>query len=335
MPDTNPSLRPVSGSARDVWELIGPWLAGEAEPIEIRTSGSTGEPKTIRLSREAVLASARATLDHVGGPGLWLMALPPTGMGGFQVLVRSALAGFEPVFLDDHVDLADAIVALRARGPERAYLSLVPTQLHRLAESGTLGDLSIFDTVLLGGAATSKQLLAAAGAAGVNLVRTYGMTETAGGCIYEGYPLAGVQMRIETDGRISLAGPMLFDGAPTWWTTQDLGRITDGRLEVVGRSDLVAVSGGVNIPLGAVETVLADVPTVQEVVVVARADAEWGDIVTACVRGALDRQTAADALQAAGHPRSWCPQIIEIVDSFPLLPGGKVDRRALVEPRVR
>ncbi|NLC97788.1 MAG: AMP-binding protein [Actinomycetales bacterium] len=313
--------------------MLGPWLAGDGEPIEIRTSGSTGEPKTIRLSRESVLASASATLEYLGGPGRWLMALPPTGMGGFQVLVRSALAGIEPVFLDDYLDLTAAIAELRAREPERAYLSLVPTQLHRLAESGHLADLAVFDTVLLGGAATSKQLLAAADAAGVNIVRTYGMTETAGGCIYDGYALAGVQMRIEADGRISLAGPMLFEGAPEWWTTQDLGRITDDRLEVLGRADQVAISGGVNIPLGAVEAVLAEVATVQQIIVVARADAEWGQVVTACVRGTLDRQTAADALETAGYPRAWAPRVIEVWDTFPLLAGGKVDRLALTEPR--
>lgn len=329
MSASNPSLRPVFGSAREVWELIGPWLDGPERPVEIRTSGSTGEPKLIRLSRAAVLASARATLEYLGGPGLWLMALPPTGMGGFQVLVRSALAGVEPVFLDDHSDLSSAIRAVWAREPERSYLSLVPTQLHRLAETGRLSELAAFDTVLLGGAATSRTLLAAATGAGIKVVRTYGMTETAGGCVYDGYPLPGVDMRIEADGRIALAGPMLCEGAPEWWTTHDLGRITDGQLEVIGRADQVAVSGGVNIPLGAVEAVLSEIGSVEQVVVIARDDAEWGQAVTAIVRGKLDRTTAIDAITQAGHPRSWAPKAIEIVDEFPLLPGGKIDRIAL------
>lgn len=327
------SLRPVSGSARDVWELVQGWLSDSDDAILIRTSGSTGEPKNIELSKAAVLASANATLDYLGGPGQWLMALPPSGMGGFQVLVRSAVAGIEPVFLDDYPDLVTAAEAVRELASERSYLSLVPTQMHRLAESGQLASLAIFNTVLLGGAATSRTLLNTAADAGVRVVRTYGMTETAGGCIYDGEPLAGVDFRIETDGRVSLKGPMLFMGAPEWWTTSDLGQINDsGRLDVLGRADQVAISGGLNIPLGAVEAVLSELPQVKQLVVVARADEQWGQVVTACVSGELDRETAAAALEAAGHPRTWTPRVIETYETFPLLPGGKIDRQVLSSP---
>lgn len=297
------------------------------------TSGSTGAPKPISLSKAAVLASAHATLEHLGGPGQWLMALPPNGMGGFQVLVRSALAGIEPVFLDDFPDLPEAVRELAARGAERNYLSLVPTQLHRLADAGSLAELAVFDAVLIGGAALSKKLLTQAAEAGVRIVRTYGMTETAGGCIYDGVPLRGVQMRIEPDGRIALAGPMLFEGAGDWWLTQDLGRINaDGRLEVLGRADDVAISGGVNIPLGVVEKVLAEVASVDEIAVVAKPDAEWGEAVTAYVVGELSREQATAAIEQAGYSRTWAPRSIEIIETLPLLPGGKIDRQTLRRP---
>lgn len=321
------SLWPSRGEAREVFGLIRDWVRDGGPPIEVQTSGSTGDPKMIRLSHAAVLASARASIDRLGGPGQWLMALPTSGVGGLQVLVRSALVEREPVFLDEHHDLSAAIDAL---GPGRRYVSFVPTQFFRLVEQDRHRELSVFDAVLLGGAATSPHLLARAAEAGVAIVRTYGMTETAGGCVYDGVPLAGVEVRIGADGRIALAGPMLGEGTGDWWRTEDLGRFSpQGRLEVLGRADQTAVSGGVNVPLALVEHVLAAVPTVEQVAVVARADEEWGHLVVACVRGGLDRDSAAAALEAAGYPRTWTPRLIERVSEFPLLPGGKIDRRAL------
>lgn len=322
-----PSLTPVAGSAREVLTLLRPWVADGGEPLEMRTSGSTGEPKPIRLSHAAVLASAHAALDRLGGPAQWLSALPPTGVGGLQVLVRSIVAGTEPVFLDDHADLEAAVAAMTG---ERRYASLVPTQLFRLVESGRADVLAPLDAVLLGGAAAPRAVLERAAEAGVHVVRTYGMTETCGGCVYDGLPLDGVRLRIEPDGRVAIAGSVLADGMGEWLVTNDLGRIgEDGRLQVLGRADQVAISGGVNVPLAAVESVLRDEPGVLDVVVVAQPDPEWGQRVVAFVVGDLDRPRAAAALDRAGHPRTWTPRAVHRVDALPLLANGKPDRVAL------
>lgn len=327
------SLQPVTGTARQVWELVKLWVESGDEDVWITTSGSTGEPQRIELPRAAVLASAEASLARLGGPGQWLMALPPTGIGGLQVLVRSALAGVEPVLLDEHPDLAAAIAELNA---ERAYASFVPTQVVRIDRVGQAELLSRFAAVLLGGAATPAPLAARLEEAGVNVVRTYGMTETSGGCVYDGAALDGVQVRIETDGRIAIAGPILHRNADEWWVTDDLGRITvNGRLEVLGRADQVALSGGVKVPLGAVERALAAIPQVSEIAVVAVPDPEWGEAVIAHVVGDLDRTTARAALTAAGHPPSWTPRMIQTHAALPLLPGGKVDRRRLADATLR
>ena len=343
------SLRPVAGSARDVLDLLRPWVSGDdADPILVRTSGSTGQPKDVRLSRAAVLASARAAHARLGGPGRWLSALPVTGVGGLQVLVRSLLAGHEPVLLDDHADLDAALDALlRAPAPSR-YTSLVPTQLHRLAEAGRLELLAPLDAVLLGGAATDPDLLARARAAAVRVVRTYGMSETSGGCVYDGVPLDGVQVRVvdagaDGTGRVQLAGPVLFDGygdrprAGAWFDTADLGRLDDaGVLSVVGRADDVVVSGGVNVPLPAVERALRALPQVHDAAVAGVPDPEWGTRVVAVVVPAdaacLDGvrvEALRDALEDAGLPRPWAPRDVVLVDAVPLLPGGKVDRLAV------
>src|SRR5690606_31760091 len=146
-------------------------------------------PKLVRLSRRAMVASAQATHQVLGGPGQWVLALPPSGVGGLQVLVRSALAGVEPVFADEFEDLNAACAALTA---ERRYVSLVPTQLHRLASAGQLSGLARLNAALIGGAALDPELRQTVADAGVRVVRTYGMSETSGGCVYDGRPLPGV-----------------------------------------------------------------------------------------------------------------------------------------------
>ncbi len=334
------SLRPVYGSPRELQALIEPWVRFGGDPIVVRTSGSTGEPKEVVLSHDAVLASARATQARLGGPGRWLLDLPVTSIAGLQVLVRSVLAGTDPVIVSEHPDLDSALDAL---GGGRRFASLVPTQLHRLDAAERLHVLAGLDALLVGGAATDPALLDRAREAGVNVVRTYGMTETSGGCVYEGVPLDGVDVRIDGDGQVMLAGPVLFDGyvgAPRegdWFATADRGEIDDdGRLWILGRIDDVAVSGGVNVPLAAVERALSQVEGVGDVAVVGVDDAEWGARVVAaivpadavCLDG-LRLDLLRDAVTAQGLPREWAPRQLLLVDELPLVPGGKVDRVAL------
>ena len=335
------SLRPVSGPTREVQALLEPWVRFGGDPIVVRTSGSTGEPKDVVLSHAAVLASARATQERLGGPGQWLLDLPVTGIAGVQVLVRSALAGTDPVVVSEHADLETAVAALTG---SRCYASLVPTQLHRLDADGRLDLLAGLDGVLVGGGSVDSALVDRARAADVPVVRTYGMTETCGGCVYDGLPLDGVRMRID-GGQVMLAGPMLFDGYiddpwdGEWFATADRGEIgEDGRLSILGRLDEVIVSGGVNVPLPAVERALRFVEGVGDVAVVGVDDVEWGSRVVAaivpadalCLDG-LRLDLVRDAVSEGGLPRQWAPRQLVLLDELPLLPGGKVDREHLRE----
>ena len=334
------SLRPVVGTTREVLALLEPWVRFGGDPIIVRTSGSTGEPKEAVLSHPAVLASARATHDRLGGPGRWLLDLPVAGVAGLQVLVRSVLAGTDPVLVSEHESLEAAVEELDG---QRLYASLVPTQLHRLDADDRLGLLAGLDALLVGGAATDPALLDRARDAGVNVVRTYGMTETCGGCVYEGRPLDGVKLRIDDDGQILLAGPMLFDGYvddprdDEWFATADRGEIDgDGRLWVLGRMDDVVISGGVNVPLAAVERALRYVEGVGDVAVVGVDDPEWGARVVAAVvpadalcLDALRLDLLRDAVTEGGLPRTWAPRQLLLVDELPLVPGGKIDRARL------
>ena len=334
------SLRPVTGTTRAVQDLLEPWVRFGGDPIVVRTSGSTGEPKQVVLSHSAVLASARATHERLGGPGRWLLDLPISGIAGLQVLVRSILAGTDPVVVNEHRDLEAAVESLAG---QRTYASLVPTQLHRLDSAERLGALASLDALLVGGGSADPALLDRARAAGVNVVRTYGMTETCGGCVYDGIPLDAVRMRVDDSGQVLLAGPMLFNGyvdhprEGAWFATSDRGELDeDGRLWILGRMDDVVISGGVNIPLHAVERALRQVEGVGDVTVVGVDDAEWGSRVVAAVVPAdavcldgLRLDLLRDAVTEGGLPREWAPRQLLLVDELPLVPGGKVDRAHL------
>jgi o-succinylbenzoate---CoA ligase len=321
--------------------------------LVVQTSGSTGEPKGVLLSADALRASASAALTRLGGPGHWLCALPATHIAGLQILVRSVLADSTPVVLDlaagfDPEGFAAATVRLFATTTGRRYTALVPTQLRRIlqAQSAVLDAARAYTAILVGGAASSTQLLREAAATGLPVVTTYGCTETAGGCVYDGRPLDGVSVGISDDGRIRVSGPVLASGYRTaahdvvftdpWFTTKDLGQLgEDGRLSVLGRADDVVVTGGLNVPLAAVEAVVAAHPDVRDVACAGVEDAEWGHRIVAVV---VPRDPASPpslesvrSFVASRSPVSYAPRQLVVANSLPMLASGKVDRLALVE----
>ena len=333
------SLRPVGGPTRDVVAALADWLsaAEEPAPLVVETSGSTGRPKRVVLSRRAVLASVRATERRLAGSGRWLLTLPASYVAGLQVVCRSLVAGHRPVLLEEHGTFVAAARAVTADGP--AFVSLVPTQLHRMLDDpDETAALRGFHTVLLGGGPVDAALRARATEEGVRVVATYGSSETAGGCVYDGYPLDGVALALGPDGRIRIGGPTLFDGyegdpgltaevlVDGWFLTSDAGRLDeDGRLHVLGRLDDVVVSGGVNVPTPAVAARLREHPAVSAVEVLGVPDEEWGSKVVAFVVGDLSLEEARDWVGEA-HPRSWAPRELVALEEIPLLTNGKPDR---------
>lgn len=334
------SLQPVTGAPREVQQELREWLDETAPPpLHVRTSGSTGAPKDVMLGRAAMLASARSALERLGGPGHWLLALPAQYVAGLQVLLRALVAGTEPVVLDEHDDLHRAVAAIPSG---RRYVSLVPTQLQRLLD-GHVDALQGFDAVLIGGAAAAPGLLDRARRAEVRVVTTYGMSETCGGCVYDGRPLDGVEVTVDSGGRIHIGGSVLFDGyagqpeltAQTLvdgvLRTPDLGGFdADGRLVVTGRADDVVVSGGVNVALPAVEARVREHHLVRDAAVVGVDDPEWGSRVAAfAVTGPGLTLEALRDFVAERLPRTWAPRELNVVPALPLLPNGKVDRLTL------
>lgn len=315
--------------------------AGVAEDIAVvlATSGSTGRPKGAELSAAALLAAARASTARLGGrPGEpWLCCLPVHHVSGLGILVRSLLSGTEPLVSDR----ADAAAMSQAAG---GYASLVPTQLGRLLDAGA--PLAGLRAILLGGAAIPDGMLDRAAAAGARVVTSYGMTETCGGCVYDGVPLDGVRVGQHADGRITIGGPVLFSGyrlAPeltraaltgSWFVTSDLGGLDDhGRLVVHGRADDVIITGGENVVAADVERALRRCPGVLDVAVVGTPDLDWGERVTAVVVAATQGiPPDLDSLRAqvrATLPRHAAPQAMLLVQALPMLASGKPDRQQL------
>ena len=380
-----------------------------AEPIAlvVGTSGSTGTPKRTALTARALAASAAATERFFGsnsdGASQWLLALPAHYIAGAQVLARSVLAGTAPVIVRSviepvHFSPEVFLQAVERMSSARRFISLVPTQLHKLLESADadphLGAeiheaLGSFTGILLGGAPASADLLATATALGLNTVTTYGSAETAGGCVYSGSVLPGVRVELVPEegmpavpdtggksaieesvqvGRIWISGAHLAcgyigDAARTaehfftaadgtrWYRTDDYGLLapdsnencSEPRLQVLGRSDDVLISGGVKISARAVATVLEEHPAVREACVIGLPDARWGTAIAAAVtlvpsagaaatstenRPALNEELCAllraRCAEKLGAPAA--PKQLSILPDFPLTSTGKPDR---------
>lgn len=329
------------------------------EPIDddialvVTTSGTTGTPKGALLTGAALRAGADATASRLGGPGRWLLALPPHHIAGIQVVVRSLLAGTSPVQLDvaTGFDIDRLPAAVARLGSGRRYTSLVATQLAKaLAAPAAAAALAELDAVLLGGGPAPQPILDAAAAAGVRVVRTYGMSETAGGCVYDGVPLSGVGVRIGGDGRIAIGGPTLARGyrnpvapdpftEPGWFATDDIGALDpSGRLTVLGRVDDAISTGGLTVMPAPVEAALSSHPAVAECAVFGIADDRLGQrvAVAVVVAGATPptlaelRAHVAESLDTTAAPRE-----LHIVTALPRRGIGKLDRKTLARSFTR
>ena len=315
------------------------------------TSGSTGAPRGVLLTSTNLRASSRIGDDRLGGPAAWFVALPPTSAGGLVAVTRSVLGPLAPTawsgvggasrfaaagFLAELAAFVDKVAAAGVS----ARVSLVPTQLARLLDHpGGAAVLARLDAVLVGGGPMSPDLWARARAAEVPVVRSYGMTETTGGCAFDGRPLDRVEVSIGSDSQIRVAGPtvaagylhpparpgMTFDGDSVW--TGDRGALRDGRLTVFGRIDDVVAVRGSNVDRGAVELLLLGCPGVSEAAVTAVEHETDGWRLVAFTVGDPDpdrlRTNVAESLGIAAVPT------IVAVESLPRLPGGKVDLPSL------
>ncbi|WP_119697427.1 AMP-binding protein [Microbacterium halotolerans] len=350
-----------AGPAVAVGEADGlPTSVPAGTAVVLTTSGSTGTPKSVLLSRSALTSSAMATAARIG-TGHWLLPLAGGYIGGIQVMVRALVAGRDPAVLSGSftpagfVHAATGMRSYEAGERVPTFTSLVPAQLQLLVQAAEESPdvrraLESFDTILVGGQSVPANLRERAAAVGANVVRTYGSTETSGGCVYDGVPLGETSIDV-VDGEIRISGPTLADGylgdpertanafvtdwdGNRWYRTGDAGMIDDGVLTVTGRLDNVIVSGGINVSLDRVERAVHDVPGLEDAVIVGAPHEKWGEtpvLVVAEPEG-VERllESAREAVeQAVGKPAR--PTRVVEVRSIPRLASGKPDRRALAD----
>ncbi|OYN77716.1 o-succinylbenzoate--CoA ligase [Mycolicibacterium sphagni] len=328
---------------------------GDDVALVVPTSGTTGTPKGAMLTPAALIASAAATHDRLGGNGTWLLALPSHHIAGIQVLVRSLQAGTVPVEMDISAgfDVAELPTAIAQLGSGRRYTALVATQLAKaLLDPEATAALAELDAVLLGGGPAPRPVLEGAAAAGIPVVRTYGSSETAGGCVYDGVPLDGVTIRLDEgadpgEGRIAIGGPTVAMGyrnppdpnpfdEPGWFRTDDLGLLDEaGTLTVLGRVDEAISTGGLTVMPAPVETMLSRHPAVADCAVFGLEDDRLGERVVAAVvvAGGVAEPTLEDIREYLSHSlnSTAAPRELHIVDELPRRGIGKLDRRALRE----
>lgn len=323
-----------------------PSLDGPAGGYVVMTSGSRGQRKGVRLTAanvDASVAASAARIGHGGGDS-WLCVLPLFHVGGLAILWRQAAAA-APVVLHDRFDAERAAAALG----DVTCASFVPVMLRRMLTAGASGGDHL-RVVLVGGAAADIGLLAEARDRGIPAIPTYGMTETASqvatpapqdpldGTV--GTALPGAELRVVHDGvtrvgvegRIQVRGAMVSPGyvgeaeraAGDWFVTGDLGVFdAAGRLTVTGRADAVIVTGGENVHPAQVESLLRQVPGIQETRVRGVQDPEWGQVIAAEVVTGLSLQeleAAVASFPPVLRPRRWSlvERITEKLDEPPV-----------------
>ena len=294
--------------------------------VVIGTSGTTGTPKEIFLSANTLVSSARASNSFLGAkPGdTWSLLLPLTHIAAVNVFVRAFELGTIPVDLRNH----------SGEYPRVNFTAIVPTQLFRAlnGDDHLLKHLQGAQKVLVGGAALSNAIRNQATAAGINVVTTYGMSETSGGCVYNGEILEGAEVEIR-GGSIFIRGNILalnLDLSDGWFETKDLGEFVDDKLVVIGRSDDVIITGGENLSLNNVESILNEhFPSIQAAAF-SIDDAQWGQALHLAIVGDIDKDKLTSTLESKIGAFAK-PKGIHFMNSLPLLGIGKIDRKKLAQ----
>ena len=296
--------------------ISSPWLRaylnGEiSEPLVISTTGSSGSVKEITISAAALRASADAAHKFLNAKSgeTWSLLLPTDHIAGINVMARSILLGTELKNISEKAD----------------YTSIVPTQLHNAlnGDSQLLNHLKNCKAVLVGGARTPENLLTNAKKLGINVVTTYGATETCGGCVYDGIPLNGVEVEIE-NGKIKIRIASLNSGQ--WIETNDIGKLINGKLYVDGRADDVIISGGENISLVRLEKFLENKFPDSKFVAVGLADDKWGQALGLVCENEFPENL--NSLIESELGKIYIPKALKIVSNIPTIGIGKYDRKA-------
>ncbi len=300
----------------------------------VSTTGSSGVAKEVGLSAGALLSSAKASNHFLGAElgSTWSLLLPLNHIAGVNVLIRSLESGTTPANL----------IGFEGKFPQVDFTSIVPTQLYRAlnGDDNLLEHLQGCKAVLVGGAALSEEMRGSAEDAGITVIETYGSSETSGGCVYNGTPLDGVEVKVDEQSRIAIGGKTLahsylnpdltLQSADGWYYTSDFGQYVGGHLTVDGRIDDVVITGGENVSLAAIDKVISNhFPNIQAASF-AVADAQWGQAICSAIVGS-DSSIESSIQEVLEREIGAAAKIKKFiyVEQLPLLGIGKVDRAEL------
>jgi O-succinylbenzoic acid--CoA ligase len=313
---------------------------GPAGATILFTSGTTGTAKAVRLTRENHLASARASAEvlRIDASSRYVCCLPLFHVGGLGIVFRCECTGAR-LLLHERFDAAAVARELRDGA---THVSLVAATLSRVLDQGQRFPPAI---VAVGGGPVPAQLLQRARGAGLRVVQTWGMTETASMATCErpddadgmtaGPPLPGFEVRVES-GEILVRGPAVIQGylgaAPVgaWFRTGDLGDLDpSGRLIVHARRTDLILRGGENVYPAEIEAALLSHPAVREVAVLPSPDETWGQVPVAYVTSEASEGELREFLRGriAGYK---VPARFIRVAELPRTGAGKVDRLTLL-----
>jgi O-succinylbenzoic acid--CoA ligase len=347
-----PALLPRPGGAKI--SATAPKEVDDDVTLVIETSGTTGAPKRVALGAQALVASAEAALAELGSPGQWLLVLPAHYIAGIQVITRALVEGKTPVVLHPEPFSTLAMVShydelIAAAQGKSLYTAIVPAQLTRILDDQVLmprlGDMMrSFEAILVGGQLIPEALRQRAQDEGFRVIRTYGSSETAGGCVWDQRPIGDVKVT-EIDGRLAIAGSVLATGylenpartaasfiqreGTSWYLSDDAGEVdSDGLVHVHGRLDDVMVSGGVKVSLGRIEKIIHQHFDAPDAIVVAAEHELWGHVPVVVTSALMNLEELRSVMGSELGPEAR-PDRIHHLAHLPLLPSGKPDRLAL------
>lgn len=306
--------------------------------LVVNTSGSTGESVEVGISASGLLSSARAAHEYLGAKAgqIWSLLLPLNHIAGINVVVRSIELGTTPLDLRD----------VKGKYPDADFTAIVPTQLYRAlnGESELMQHLKSAQAVLVGGAPLTIELRKSAESAGIRIVETYGMTETCGGCIYDGAPLNGTTFKLDENNQIQISGSTLaitYLNYPELWSqkvidgffqTADLGKIEDGKLSITGRADEIIISGGEKVSISRVEKLIQEKFAGIACAAFAVQDQQWGQSLQLAITGSIKPELSIinEYLSSQLSAAAKIKKIIYLSD-LPRTSLDKIDRSKLIE----